>query len=552
MMKRFFAHAIESLFRRMRWGRFIVGAALAGLACTAMAATDIYGIRGTAVAGANNIIRIDATTGIATTIYTNYPGGNAATIAQCPNGLIYYAINAAPNQVYVFNPQTPAVVPTTLGTGLPDGALKMACSPGGVLYYLTEAGTNNLHIISTASGAYSGTAVTITGQGAGGDIAFNSGGTLYGFNNTNILFTIPLGGGAVTPIGAGAVTGVNGAGIGLAFDAGDNIRVLSNGAPNFYSVNTAGATPSATAIATLAGGNSTGDLASINVPNPDLSITKTDGKTVITPGDPVTYTIVVSNASVYAVTGTMTDVVPATVTGVTWTCVAAAGSSCASASGSGNNVSLNVTLAVAGTATMIVSGTLSPTATGTLTNTATIALPFPFMTDATPANNSATDTDTIVVPSLVNLKTVQVTSDPVNGASNPKFIPGAAALYTIRITNQGAGTVTNNSVSIVDPIPANTELFVNDLGVAGSGPIVFVDGSPLSGLTWTYTSLASATDDVEFSNDGGATYVYTPVPNAQGYDPAVTHIRLKPKGTMAGNTLAGSPNFDLRFRVRVK
>ena len=552
MMKRFFAHAIESFFRRMRWGRFIVGAALAGLACTAMAATDIYGIRGTAVAGANNIIRIDATTGIATTIYTNYPGGNAATIAQCPNGLIYYAINAAPNQVYVFNPQTPAVVPTTLGTGLPDGALKMACSPGGVLYYLTEAGTNNLHIISTASGAYSGTAVTITGQGAGGDIAFNSGGTLYGFNNTNILFTIPLGGGAVTPIGAGAVTGVNGAGIGLAFDAGDNIRVLSNGAPNFYSVNTAGATPSATAIATLSGGNSTGDLASINVPNPDLSITKTDGKTVITPGDPVTYTIVVSNASVYAVTGTMTDVVPATVTGVTWTCVAAAGSSCASASGSGNNVSLNVTLAVAGTATMIVSGTLSPTATGTLTNTATIALPFPFMTDATPANNSATDTDTIVVPSLVNLKTVQVTSDPVNGASNPKFIPGAAALYTIRITNQGAGTVTNNSVSIVDPIPANTELFVNDLGVAGSGPIVFVDGSPLSGLTWTYTSLASATDDVEFSNDGGATYVYTPVPNAQGYDPAVTHIRLKPKGTMAGNTLAGSPNFDLRFRVRVK
>ena len=552
MMDSFFVDSLKRAAGRLYVGRFLIALALSGLAGAATAATNIYGIRGNTVAGANNIIRIDSSTGAATTVYANYPGGNAATIAQCPNGLIYYAINGGTNQLYVFNPQTPLVMPATLGAGLPDGALKMACSPGGVLYYLTETVTNNLHIISTATGAYTGAVVTVTGAGAGGDIAFNSVGTLYGFNNTNNLFTINTATGVTTPVGAGAVTGLNGAGIGFAFDAGDNIRVLTNGGPNFYSVNTGGATPSATSIATLPGGASTGDLASINVPNPDLSITKTDGKSVITPGDPVIYTIVVSNASVYAVTGTVTDVVPATVTGVTWTCVAAAGSNCASASGSGNNVGLDVTLAASGTATITVSGTLSPAATGTLTNTATVALPFPFMTDATPANNTAIDTDTIVVPSLVNLKTVQVTSDPVNGASNPKYIPGAAALYTIRITNQGAGTVTSNSVFIVDPVPANTELFVGDLGAVGSGPIVFIDGSPSSGLTYTFTSLASAADDVEFSNDGGATYVYTPVPNGQGYDSAVTHIRVKPKGVMAGNTIAGSPTFDLRFRVRVK
>ena len=102
------------------------------------AATTIYGIRGTATAGANDIIQLDPTTGASTMVYNNYPGGNAATIALCPNGLIYYSIFGGTNQLYVFNPQTPTVAPATLGPGLPDDALRMACSPAGVLYYLTQ------------------------------------------------------------------------------------------------------------------------------------------------------------------------------------------------------------------------------------------------------------------------------------------------------------------------------------------------------------------------------------------------------------------------------
>jgi hypothetical protein len=49
-------------------------------------------------------------------------------------------------------------------------------------------------------------------------------------------------------------------------------------------------------------------------------------------------------------------------------------------------------------------------------------------------------------------------------------------------------------------------------------------------------------DDVDFSNDGGSTWTYVPAPNALGVDPAVTHIRIRPKGTMA----AGS-GFNLLF-----
>src|SRR5680860_776996 len=216
-----------------RPARITAAVVLFAFAMFADAATNIYGIRGNAVAGVHDIIHVDPVTGAATTVYDDYPGGNAATIGQCPNGLLYYAINGAPNQLYVFNPQTPAVAPAALGTGLADGALKMACSPGGVLYYLTEALTSNLHIISTTTGAYIGTAATITNTGAGGDIAFSSAGTLFIFNNTGNLLTAPLSGAVAVPIGSGPVTGLNGSGIGLAFDASNSIRVLTNGGPNF-------------------------------------------------------------------------------------------------------------------------------------------------------------------------------------------------------------------------------------------------------------------------------------------------------------------------------
>jgi hypothetical protein len=76
----------------------------------------------------------------------------------------------------------------------------------------------------------------------------------------------------------------------------------------------------------------------------------------------------------------------------------------------------------------------------------------------------------------------------------------------------------------------------------GTGPVLFQDGSPGSGLTYTFTSLSSTTDDVDFSNNNGTSWTYVPTANASGVDPAVTHIRIRPKGSMA----AGS-SFTLLF-----
>jgi uncharacterized repeat protein (TIGR01451 family) len=153
-------------------------------------------------------------------------------------------------------------------------------------------------------------------------------------------------------------------------------------------------------------------------------------------------------------------------------------------------------------------------------------------------------------PLLQVAKQSQTFSDPVNNTSNPKGIPGAAKTYTITVTNQGAGSVDSNSVMIVDKIPANTRMFVGNLGAPGSGPVQFVNGTPSSALTWTFTALNSAADDLDFSNDNGTTWTYAPTPDANGYDAAVTDIRMRPKGLMPGQG-TGSPNFQLQFRVQV-
>jgi uncharacterized repeat protein (TIGR01451 family) len=190
----------------------------------------------------------------------------------------------------------------------------------------------------------------------------------------------------------------------------------------------------------------------------------------------------------------------------------------------------------------------------TVSNTADITDQDQADTDAT--NNSASvNIDLLPAPSLTMLKTVQTFSDPVN-ASNPKAIPGAFMDYTIIATNSGAGVVDTDTTVMTDPVPVNTDLFVGDLGGAGSGPVSFADGATSSTLTYTYTSLDSAADDVDFSNDNGATWVYYQDSDfsnidADGFDATVTNIRVNPKGTFAG--AAGSnPSISLTFRVRVQ
>ena len=145
-----------------------------------------------------------------------------------------------------------------------------------------------------------------------------------------------------------------------------------------------------------------------------------------------------------------------------------------------------------------------------------------------------------------------LTSDPFNGGTNPKRIPGAVLLYSSVVRNSSSGTPSANSVTVTEAVPAQTILYVGDLNGTGTGPVTFVQGSPSSTLTYTYTSLASTTDDVSFSNNGGSTFTYTPVPDTSGYDANVTHVRVNPKGTFAGSSATGNPSATIRFRLKVR
>ncbi len=154
-------------------------------------------------------------------------------------------------------------------------------------------------------------------------------------------------------------------------------------------------------------------------------------------------------------------------------------------------------------------------------------------------------------PLLTHVKAVTVLSDPFNGSTNPKSIPGAVKLYTAQVTNQGSGPVDHDSLVLTDAVPANTAMLLTDVDTTGSGPVAFVQGPTSSGLSFTFLALNNPTDDLEFSNDNGLTWTYAPVPNADGVDPAVTHLRVRLRGSMSGNSGAGNPSFELRWRIRV-
>lgn len=160
------------------------------------------------------------------------------------------------------------------------------------------------------------------------------------------------------------------------------------------------------------------------------------------------------------------------------------------------------------------------------------------------------------LPSLLVLKAAQTFSDPINSTSNPKAIPGAYMDYTILVTNTGYGTIDSGTTVITDPIPANTELFVGDIDGAGpaSGPILFTDGSTASGLSYTFTSLASTTDNLAFSGDNGADLYAknNTAPDSNECDPTVTNIRIPLNGTFNGSDGTNHPSFNVKFRVRIK
>lgn len=174
--------------------------------------------------------------------------------------------------------------------------------------------------------------------------------------------------------------------------------------------------------------------------------------------------------------------------------------------------------------------------------------------DYNPANNGSSWTLPIGTASgqVVATQYTEVVSDPINGPTNPKAIPGATVIYTVAVYNQRDEDLDNGSTVLVTPVPPGTSLYVNDIAGAGDGPLLFQDGVPSSGLVYDFRRLTNNRDDLAFSSNGGGSFNYRPAPDADGYDSAITHIRINPGGRFDAVGPGGAPNFSIKFRVLVQ
>ena len=157
----------------------------------------------------------------------------------------------------------------------------------------------------------------------------------------------------------------------------------------------------------------------------------------------------------------------------------------------------------------------------------------------------ATYTSSAAAPLTVS-KVSTVHSDPVNGTSDPYAIPGSVIEYAIMVGNPNAAAIDADSVTVSDTSPSNAKMCIVDFG-GGTGPVRFIDGSTSSGLSYNFASLDDVADDIEFSADGGMSWTYVPVADADGCDDAITDFRVTPTGAFAA-----SSSFTLRARFVVE
>jgi uncharacterized repeat protein (TIGR01451 family) len=202
----------------------------------------------------------------------------------------------------------------------------------------------------------------------------------------------------------------------------------------------------------------------------DLSITKTDGQTTAIPGQPITYTIVASNAGPSGVFGaTVSDVVPAAVTGAAWTCLGSGGGTCA-ANGSGN-IADTVNLPTGGGVTYTLTGTIHAAASGSLVNTATIAAPGG-VTDPNTGNNSVTDTDTLAVNGCGVMETVLM---PDGRRIQDTIVAGGTRWFAANVSVDRSYSVELASTDGTSTPPGTLTVFSGDDACSGTSTVAVND-----------------------------------------------------------------------------
>lgn len=146
---------------------------------------------------------------------------------------------------------------------------------------------------------------------------------------------------------------------------------------------------------------------------------------------------------------------------------------------------------------------------------------------------------------------IEIQDSPAIPGSNDKAIPEAVLRYTLTGENKSVISSSPNSVVISQKISDNLSLFVNSLtlGIPNTSPIAFIDSTGIESSGLSYGVLS-------YSNDNGASFSYTPVPDGDGYDANITDFELMLNGSMLPKDTDISPNtipsFNITYQVKVK
>ena len=147
--------------------------------------------------------------------------------------------------------------------------------------------------------------------------------------------------------------------------------------------------------------------------------------------------------------------------------------------------------------------------------------------------------------SLTGAKTTNVYDPAADGLY---AIPGNDVIYTITVTNAGTGPADNDSIELIDAMPAEVEFYNGDIDDAGpeTDPVAFTETS--SGLTLTYGTDVAFSDAILKPADFASCTLTTAL--SAGYNSHVTYICFNPKGAFAAGD--PDPEFTVSFRARIK
>ncbi|HXI11176.1 MAG TPA: hypothetical protein VNM92_00825 [Thermoanaerobaculia bacterium] len=261
---------------------------------------------------------------------------------------------------------------------------------------------------------------------------------------------------------------------GLNLAAGQSVTLTLSGTVSAGAagnlVNTATVAPPSGTTDPTPGNNSSTDTDTLaqTPPTADLSILKSDNSATYTPGDVISYTIIVTNNGPSTVTSmTVIDAVPAAITTPLFT---ASTGTYNSATGAWSGLNL----AAGQSVSLTLVGTVSPSATGNLVNMATVAPPSG-TTDPTPGNDSSTDTDASspIPPGPVSDLAI------IKSDGSATYKPGPIT-YTMTVTNNGPESVASVTVRDAVPPAITSPLFTTSAG----------NYDPATGL-WTGLNLAA-------------------------------------------------------------